>query len=422
MVADAARARRRRRARRRPPTGAGVGPQPEATTVVVEPLDQRRRHDGRRSAPPCGAIADPPPHVVAAVEAFDPDRTAVAFASFLNESPALAGRPFVAHRRPEWVALEDKTVVDALLDRAGVDAGRVGRSCPSATAAGAWRSLDVGARHGVGRPTPATATTAGPRCTRWVTDDDEAAAVDRGAGAALRPRCGSCRSSTASPRRCTASCCPTASSPLRPVELVTLRRGHDLRYAGCATFWDPPAGGPRRDARRRPAGRRAAAGRGRLPRRVHARRRGDGRRLPADRAEPALRRRPRRDHARPRRRAAAPRARPRRRRRRAADRAPPSWRREILERRRRRPRRRHAGRPASHAGEPSTSRPACYVDGAWRWAGDGEPADGARHRPARASRASTSIRRARRSARASGRGRSTSGASPTPSSAPASVR
>jgi hypothetical protein len=27
---------------------------------------------------------------------------------------------------------------------------------------------------------------------------------------------------------------------LRPVELVTLRHGHDLRYSGCATFWDPP--------------------------------------------------------------------------------------------------------------------------------------------------------------------------------------
>ena len=42
------------------------------------------------------------------------------FGTFLNDVPSLAGRPFVAHRRPEWVALEDKTVVDDLLDRAGV--------------------------------------------------------------------------------------------------------------------------------------------------------------------------------------------------------------------------------------------------------------------------------------------------------------
>ena len=32
---------------------------------------------------------------------------------------------------------------------------------------------------------------------------------------------------------------PDGTAALRPVELVTLRRGTDLVYAGCATFWDP---------------------------------------------------------------------------------------------------------------------------------------------------------------------------------------
>lgn len=43
---------------------------------------------------------------------------------------------------------------------------------------------------------------------------------------------------------------------LRPVELVTLRRGRDLVYSGCATFWDPPADvrAEMRDAARRIAG------------------------------------------------------------------------------------------------------------------------------------------------------------------------
>jgi hypothetical protein len=34
---------------------------------------------------------------------------------------------------------------------------------------------------------------------------------------------------------------PDGVVALRPVEMVTLRRGHDFRYVGCATFWDPPA-------------------------------------------------------------------------------------------------------------------------------------------------------------------------------------
>ena len=141
--------------------GTGVGAQPEATTVVVEALDHRRDMMATVRAG-VRALAEPPPHVVAAVEAFDPDRRAVAFASFLNESPAIVGRPFVAHRRPAWVALEDKTTVDALLDRAGIERAPGRRSSRSArrTARGG-RSTPAPAR--CGRPTPGTATTAGPR-------------------------------------------------------------------------------------------------------------------------------------------------------------------------------------------------------------------------------------------------------------------
>jgi hypothetical protein len=35
--------------------------------------------------------------------------------------------------------------------------------------------------------------------------------------------------------------CADGVAALRPVEMVTLRRGHDFVYAGCATYWDPPA-------------------------------------------------------------------------------------------------------------------------------------------------------------------------------------
>jgi len=46
---------------------------------------------------------------------------------------------------------------------------------------------------------------------------------------------------------------PDGVASLRPVELVTLRHGHELHYAGCATFWDPPVSirDQMRDAARR---------------------------------------------------------------------------------------------------------------------------------------------------------------------------
>ncbi len=33
---------------------------------------------------------------------------------------------------------------------------------------------------------------------------------------------------------------PDGVAVLRPVEMVTLRQGHQFVYAGCSTFWDPP--------------------------------------------------------------------------------------------------------------------------------------------------------------------------------------
>ena len=216
--------------------GVGVGRAPDATLVVVERPDGP--HDFMASVRAAvRAMGDPPPHVLAAVEAFDPDRDAVAFASFLNEAPALAGRPFVAHRRPEWVALEDKTVVDALLDRAGVE------RAPSVVvdvdgAAATWRSLDVG--HGtVWAGDARDGYHGGASLTRWMTDDAEAAAVT----VELAAHCDRVRIMPFLDGIATSVhgiVLPDGVVALRPVELVTLRSGHELHYAGCATFWDPP--------------------------------------------------------------------------------------------------------------------------------------------------------------------------------------
>lgn len=216
---------------------AGAGPQPDALVVVDEVADDP--HD------PMGALRaglrkllDPPARVVAAVEAFDPGHDAVVFGHFLGEASAFVGRPVVAHRRPSWVALEDKTRLADVLARAGVP-GPPSVVVSLEEAATARRRLDAGA----GTVWAADASGGyhgGGALTRWVTDDARAADVT----AELRGRCRRVRVMPFLEGVATSVhgiVLPDGVAVLRPVELVTLRRGHDLRYSGCATFWDPPA-------------------------------------------------------------------------------------------------------------------------------------------------------------------------------------
>ena len=189
--------------------GLGAGPQPDAQVVAVEIPDDVGPMQRLRTA--IARVADPPPPSSRPSRRSTRDRTAVVFGTFLTESPTLVGRPLVAHRRPEWVALEDKTTVDALLDRAGV-----ARS-PSITVDDRRSSGDLaavrprrGQRVGGRRPR---------RLPRWWRRHPlgdrrrRCGSRDRRVRAPSGIACGSCRSSTASPRRSTASCCPTASSP-----------------------------------------------------------------------------------------------------------------------------------------------------------------------------------------------------------------
>ena len=99
--------------------GRGAGLQPDVPTVIVEPPDglseMERIHVADRT------LIHPTPEMIDAVDRFDPRREAIVIGTFLATAVELAGRPFVAHRRPEWVALEDKVVVDAFWDRAGIE-------------------------------------------------------------------------------------------------------------------------------------------------------------------------------------------------------------------------------------------------------------------------------------------------------------
>jgi hypothetical protein len=214
--------------------GRGVGPVPDVPAVVVDPPPglsmMERLHHG------LATLTDPPPEVRAALDEFDPRHDAVVVGSFLNTAPALAGRPFLAHRWPSWVALEDKVVIDAFWDRAGI------RRSPSAVvpvdeAPAAAAVLDRGSGT-VWAADARDGLHGGATKVRWV--DSE---VDR-AVAELGPMCDRVRVMPfveGIPCSIHGIVLPDGIAVLRPVEMVTLRRGRELVYAGCATFWDPPA-------------------------------------------------------------------------------------------------------------------------------------------------------------------------------------
>src|SRR4051812_28266062 len=188
------------------------------------------------------ALADLTPEALAALDRYDPDRSALVLGSFLNELPSVAGRPALAHRRPEWVALEDKVLADALWDRAGVSRApsEVVPATREALAAAAAR-LDEGAGT-VWVGDAQEGFHGGGELTRWVRDggSDEAAEV----AAELGAHCARARVMPfleGIPCSIHGLVFPDYVAAVRPIEMLTLRRSGTttLFYAGTASFWDP---------------------------------------------------------------------------------------------------------------------------------------------------------------------------------------
>ncbi|HET6686077.1 MAG TPA: hypothetical protein VFH02_06070, partial [Jiangellaceae bacterium] len=80
---------------------------------ATDPVDEFRQFER--------LATDPPSELTDVIDRFDPHGDALVLTAPFQAVTALAGRPVVGGRRPEWVALEDKTTNDALFDRAGVD-------------------------------------------------------------------------------------------------------------------------------------------------------------------------------------------------------------------------------------------------------------------------------------------------------------
>ncbi|MEO1058647.1 MAG: hypothetical protein AAFY28_17205, partial [Actinomycetota bacterium] len=214
--------------------GRGAGPLPDTDTYVLDPPDGLPMMERLRWA--TQALVDPPDDLVARVDEFDPSHAAIVVGTFLNEAPTLAGRRFFAHRRPEWVALEDKVLADELWDRAGV------RRAPSAVvpltdAAAVAHDLDQGS----GTVWAADARNGfhgGGSGTRWVVDDTSMkVAIDELGAIADQVRVMPFLDGV--PCSVHGLVLPDGVAVLRPVEMVVFRQRPRLVYGGLATYWDP---------------------------------------------------------------------------------------------------------------------------------------------------------------------------------------
>ncbi len=190
------------------------------------------------------AIRNPPAEALAAIDDWDPEGAAQVIQGFRTSEDRVVGRAPYGARWPAWAALEDKMVVDALWDAAGVERapaeivpadGEALRAAAARLDRGhgtAWVADNKEGWHG------------GGEYLRWVqTDADGAAAVAFFADHAERVRVMPFLEGV--PCAIHGMVFPDAELAFNPVEMVILRKPgtRDLRYAGAATWWDAPPEG-----------------------------------------------------------------------------------------------------------------------------------------------------------------------------------
>jgi RimJ/RimL family protein N-acetyltransferase len=186
--------------------------------------------------------ADPPPVLSEALDRFDPQGDALMLAAPFQAITEIGGRPVAGGRRPEWVALEDKTTNDAPFDRAGVarpPCEVVASDDRSALGAAASR-LDRG-RGTVWSGDAREGFNGGGAFVRWVTDEAQADDAQRW----FAKRCASVRVAPfleGTPCNIHGFASDDGLAVFRPVEAITLRSADPpaLHYGGWSTFFDPP--------------------------------------------------------------------------------------------------------------------------------------------------------------------------------------
>jgi hypothetical protein len=224
--------------------GVGTGALPvadEAEVALLEPapFDTLTEQVRARTRP----LDRLTPALVAAVERYDPDRAAVWWVSPVTPNAPLLGRRVLGGRPPSQAALENKLLVDEMLD--AISATRA----PSASSDASYQALSAATEDVVARAGAAEVVWAGDNrdgingggdYVRWIHDHDQArAAADFFAAHCDRVRVSPFLEGV--PCSIHAIVLPDGIVVLRPVELICLLRRHDGRfaYAGMGTSWDP---------------------------------------------------------------------------------------------------------------------------------------------------------------------------------------
>ncbi len=219
----------------------GTGPVPaheEAEQLVLEVPGDGTVMGGIRAFE--AALLDLPSSARAALDAYDPDRKALVLGSLFTLEGAVAGRRVYGGRKKAWEALEDKTAIGPLLERAGVDVApsevvRVGSARDAAT------RLD----RGMGTAWAGDARSGwwgGASYFRWARDDADGAEAE----AFFSQHCDRVRVMPfleGIPCAIHGVVFGETEIALRPIEMLTLRRSDrtDLLYTGVASYWDPPS-------------------------------------------------------------------------------------------------------------------------------------------------------------------------------------
>jgi hypothetical protein len=212
----------------------GVGPQPEGAEIHLTHSHGSTVMGGFRAF--AKSLASKP--VADAIAAFDPvDRARVLAPPFGAESAFEGRRPYGA-RRPEWLGLEDKTVIDEHFAQAGVetashevvgidDARAVARRLAS-EAGSVWVADNREGWHG------------GGEYVRWVRrPEDEAEVLAWFRGHADRVRVMPFLEGI--PCSIHGYVTDSGVAAFRPVEMLIARHegSSEFRYLGMATTWDP---------------------------------------------------------------------------------------------------------------------------------------------------------------------------------------
>lgn len=216
----------------------GTGEAPEVPWFDLDVQADTMMEGFRRTQ---ALVRDLPAQAREAMDRYDPTREALVMGNPFLPEPAIHGRPVFGWRRPEWLALEDKVVIDALWDSAGVT------RLPSMVVPAEPEALRAASGHldrGSGTVWQGDARegfNGGAEYLRWIREDSDGIE----AGAFFSAHCDRVRVAPFAegiPTSIHGVVFPEEVIRFRPVELLTLRRigENRLHYAGTATFWDPP--------------------------------------------------------------------------------------------------------------------------------------------------------------------------------------